>query len=107
MFLDGDSDEVDVSEIFSNEMSVENGEVSYDQLNLDQGSLDEMGELLNNIATKHKKKKLNSQKQNNQENDNNDKDDSNNNNEDTNQQHDEDDEEHIDSYDDFGDEDLL
>merc|ERR1719458_1770836 len=39
-YLDNDSDEVDVSQIFANEMSVENGDVSMEQINLDQGSME-------------------------------------------------------------------
>lgn len=56
-YLDNDSDEVDVSQIFANEISVENGDVSMEQINLDQGSMEEMSELLTSIAKKHKKKR--------------------------------------------------
>jgi len=58
-YLDNDSDEVDVGQIFANEISVDgNGDVSTEQINLDEGSMQEMGELLNNIAKKHKKKEI-------------------------------------------------
>ena len=61
LYTDNDSDEVDVGQIFAN--NVGNGDVSVDELDLDDGSMQEMSELLNTIARKHKKKKINDNEQ--------------------------------------------
>jgi len=51
-YLDNDSEEVDVSQIFANELSVDEVE----QFAMNEEGLQEMNELLTNIARKHKEK---------------------------------------------------
>eukprot|EP01084_Bolivina_argentea_P276055 470925_1 len=51
-YLDNDSEEVDVSQIFANEMRVENGDVSMQELVLDERSMEQINELLNTISEK-------------------------------------------------------
>eukprot|EP00484_Ammonia_sp_Unknown_P026397 CAMPEP_0197026068 /NCGR_PEP_ID=MMETSP1384-20130603/6252_1 /TAXON_ID=29189 /ORGANISM="Ammonia sp." /LENGTH=372 /DNA_ID=CAMNT_0042454677 /DNA_START=119 /DNA_END=1237 /DNA_ORIENTATION=- len=58
-YLDNDSEEVDVTQIFANEMTrrdASGDDVAIQQIDLDDASVEEMSELLNSIAEKHKNK---------------------------------------------------